>query len=60
MFEDRVLRRIFGRKSEAGAGGWGSLHNEGLHYLYASPNVIRLNRSRRMRWAGNVAFMGEM
>jgi hypothetical protein len=60
VFEKRVLRRIFGPKREEGAGGWRSLHNEELRKLYASPNIIMAIKSRRMRWAGNVARMGEM
>jgi hypothetical protein len=59
-FENRVLRRIFGPKREEVAGGWRRLHNEELHNLYGSPNIIRVIKSRRMRWAGNVARMGEM
>jgi hypothetical protein len=54
--EDRVLRRIFGPKREEVAGGWGRLHNEELHNLYASPDIIREMKSRRMRWAGHVAL----
>jgi hypothetical protein len=57
VFENRVLRRIFGPKREEVAGGWGRLHNEELHNLYASPNIIRVIKSRRMRWAGYVAWM---
>jgi hypothetical protein len=56
-FENRVLR-IFGPKSEEAAGGWRRLHNERLHYLSASPNIIRVIKSRRMKWAGHVACMG--
>jgi hypothetical protein len=48
--ENRVLRRIFGPKREEVAGGWRSLYNEELHNLYTSPNIIRLIKSRRMRW----------
>jgi hypothetical protein len=59
VFENRVLRRIFGPKREEVAGGWRSLHDE-LHNLYTSPNFIRVIISGRMRWAGNVARMGEM
>jgi hypothetical protein len=50
MFENRVLRRIFGPETEEVAGGWRRLHNEELHNLYATPNVIRVMGSRRMRW----------
>jgi hypothetical protein len=57
MFENRVLRRIFGPKSEGVAGDWKRLHNEELHNLYASPNNIRVIKSRRMRGAGHVTCM---
>jgi hypothetical protein len=49
LFENRVLRRIFGPKREEVAGGWRRLHNEELHNLYASPNVIRVIEQRKMR-----------
>jgi hypothetical protein len=55
--ESRMLRRIFGPKREEVAGGWRRLHNEELRNLYASPNIIRVGKSRRMRWAGHVARM---
>jgi hypothetical protein len=58
MFENRVLRRTFGPKSDEVTGGWRKLHNEGLHNLYSSPNVIRTTKSRRMSWVRNVARMG--
>jgi hypothetical protein len=58
VFENRVLRRIFGPKRDEVAGDWRKLHNEELHSLYFSPNIIRMIKSRRMRWAGNVARMG--
>jgi hypothetical protein len=58
MFENRMLRRIFGTKKDGVTGGWGNLHNEELHNLYSSPSVIRIINSRRMRWAGHVARMG--
>jgi hypothetical protein len=58
VFENRVLRRIFGPKSDEVTGEWRKLHNE-LHSLYSSPNIIRQIKSRRMRWAGHVAHMGE-
>jgi hypothetical protein len=57
VFESRVLRRIFGTKREEVAGDWRRLHNEELHNLYASPNLIWTIK-RRMRWAGHVARMG--
>jgi hypothetical protein len=53
-----VLRRIFGPKREED-GSWRKLHNDELHSLYSSPNIIRVIKSRRMRWAGHVALMGE-
>ena len=59
MFENKVLRRIFGLKRVYVAGEWRKLHNEELNDLYCSPNVVRVIKSRRMRWAGNVARMGE-
>jgi hypothetical protein len=59
VFENRVLRRIFGPKRDEVTGGWRKLHNEELHNLYASPSIIRMLKSRRMRWAGHVTRMGE-
>jgi hypothetical protein len=59
VFEDRVLRRIFGPKWDEATGEWRRLHNEELNDLYSSPNIIRVIKSRRMRWAGHVACMGE-
>jgi hypothetical protein len=53
-----VLRGIFGPKGDEGAGGWRKLHNEELHNMYSSPSIIRMIKSRRMRWAGYVARMG--
>jgi hypothetical protein len=58
VFENRVLRRIFGPKRGELMGGWRKLHNEELHNLYSSPNIIRIMKSRRMRWAMHVARMG--
>jgi hypothetical protein len=58
--DNRMLRRIFGPKREEVAGGWRTPHNEELYNLYASPNTIRVIKSRIMRWAGHVARMGEM
>jgi hypothetical protein len=55
-----LRRRIFGPKREEMKGGWRRLHNEELHNLYASPNIIKMIKSRRMRWALHVARMGEM
>jgi hypothetical protein len=59
VFENRVLRRIFGPKRDGVTGGWRKLHNQELHNLYSSPNIIRIIKSRRMSWAGHVARMGE-
>jgi hypothetical protein len=59
VFEDRVLRGIFGPKRGKVTGGWRKLHNEELHNLYCSPSIIRMITSRRMRWLGHVARMGE-
>jgi hypothetical protein len=59
VFENRVLRRIFGPKRDEVTGGWRKLHNEELHNLYFSPSIIRMIKSRRKRWAGNVVEMGE-
>jgi hypothetical protein len=59
VFENRVLRRIFGPKRDKVTGEWRKLHNEELHNLYSSPDIIRQIKSRRMRWAGHVAHMGE-
>jgi hypothetical protein len=56
--ENRVLRRIFGPKREED-GSWRKLHNDELHSLYSSPNIVRVIKSRRMRWAGHVARMGK-
>jgi hypothetical protein len=58
VFENRVLRRIFGPKRDEVTGGLRKLHNENLHNLYSSPNIIRMMKSRRMRWAGYVARIG--
>jgi hypothetical protein len=59
MFENRVLRRIFGPKRDEVTGKWRKLHNEELHNLYSLPNIVRVINSRRMRWAGHVARMEE-
>jgi hypothetical protein len=59
VFENRVLRRVFGPKRDEVTGEWRKLHNEKLHDLYTSPIIIRIIKSRRMRWAGHVARMGE-
>jgi hypothetical protein len=54
VFENRVLRRIFGPKRDEVTGCWRKLHNEELHNLYSSPSIIRIIKSRRMRWAAHV------
>jgi hypothetical protein len=54
-----VLRRIFGPKRDEVIGGWRKLRNEELHDLYCSPSIIRMIKSRRTRWAGHVARLGE-
>jgi hypothetical protein len=59
VFENRRLRRIFGPKMDEVTGEWRILHNKELHALYSSPNTIRVIKSRRLRWAGHVARMGE-
>jgi hypothetical protein len=58
VFENRVLRRIFGPKRDEVTGEWRRLHNEELNALYSPPNIIRVIKSRRMRWAGHVALWG--
>ena len=59
MFENRVLRRIFRPKRDEVRGEWRKLHNEKVNDLYFSTNIFRVKKSRRMRWAGHVARMGE-
>jgi hypothetical protein len=59
VFENRVLRRIFGRKKDELTGEWRKLHNEELHDLYSSPNIIRIIKERKIRWAGHIARRGE-
>jgi len=59
VFENMVLRRIFGPRSDEVTGEWRRLHNEELNDMYCSPNIVRVIKSRRMKWAGHVARMGE-
>ena len=59
VFENRVLRRVFGPKRDEVTGEWRKLHNEELSDLYSLPNIVWVVKSRRMRWAGHVARMGE-
>ena len=59
VFENRVLRKVFGPKRDEVTGEWRKLHNEELSDLYSLPNIVRVVKSRRMRWAGHVARMGE-
>jgi hypothetical protein len=59
VFEKRVLRRIFGPKRDEVTGEWRKLHNEEFRDLYYSPSIIRIMKSRKMRWAGHIARMGE-
>jgi hypothetical protein len=58
-FENRVLRRVFGPKRDEVTGEWRKLYNEELNSLYSLPNIVRVVKSRRMRWAGHVARMAE-
>jgi len=58
VFENRVLRRIFGPKRDEVTGEWRKLHNEEFNDLYSSPNIVRVIKSRRMKWAGHVAAYG--
>jgi hypothetical protein len=59
VFKNMVLRKIFGPKEDEMTGVWWKLHNEYLYALYSSPNIIEVIKSRRMRWAGHVACMGD-
>jgi hypothetical protein len=58
VFENRVLRRIFGPKRDEVTGDWRKLHNEELHNFYSSPSIFRMIKPRKMRWAGHVAQKG--
>jgi hypothetical protein len=59
LFENRVLRRVFGPKRDEVTGEWRKLHNDELNDLYCLHNIVRVVKSRRMRWAGHVSRMGE-
>jgi hypothetical protein len=59
VFENRVLRRIFGPRRDKVTGEWRKLHSKELHDLFSSPSIIRIMKTRRMRWAGHVARMVE-
>jgi hypothetical protein len=59
VFKNRVLRKIFGPKRDEATGEWRGLHKEELNDLHSSPNIIRVIKSRRIRWAGHVARMGK-
>jgi hypothetical protein len=59
LFENRMLRRIFGPKRDKVAGGWRKVHNEELHNLYSSLNIVTMIKPKRMRWTGHIARMGE-
>jgi hypothetical protein len=59
VFENSVLRRVFGPKKDEVTGEWRNLHNEELNDLYSLPNVVPVVKSRKMRWSGHVARMGE-
>jgi len=59
VFDNMFLRRIFGPRRDEVTGEWRRLHNEELNNLYSSPNIVPMIKSRRMRWAGHVACMGE-
>jgi len=60
LFENTVLRKIFGAQRDEVTGEWRTIHNEELYDLYCLPNIVRVTKTRRMRWAGHVARMGEM
>jgi hypothetical protein len=59
MFENKGLRKMFGPKRDEVTGKWRRLYNKELYYLYSLPNIIWVIRSRRMRWTGHVAWMGD-
>jgi hypothetical protein len=59
VFENKVLRRIFGPERDEVTGGWRRLHNKELYAVYSSPNTVKVIKSIRLRWAGHVARMGK-
>jgi hypothetical protein len=59
VFENRVLRKIFGPKRDEVTGEWSKFHSKELRDLYSSPSIIKIIKSKRMRWTGHVARMGE-
>jgi hypothetical protein len=59
VFENRVLRRIFGPETNEGTGEWSRINNKEVHALYSSPSIIRVTKSRILRWVGHVVRMGE-
>jgi hypothetical protein len=59
VFQNRVLKTIFGPKREEVTGGWRKLHKKELHNFYSSPNIIRIIKSKRMKWVGHVPCMAE-
>jgi hypothetical protein len=58
VLENRVMKKKFGPKRDEITGEWRRLHNEELHHLYCSPNIVRVIKLRKMRWAGHVALWG--
>jgi hypothetical protein len=58
VFKNRVLRRIFGPQRDEVTEEWRKIHNDEVHDFYSPPNIVRVTKSRRMKWAGNVARMG--
>jgi hypothetical protein len=58
MVENKVLRRMFGPKGDEVTGVWRKLHNEEFHYLYSSPTIVQVIKSRRMKWAEHIARLG--
>jgi hypothetical protein len=56
VFQNNILTRIFGPKRDGIEGGWRNLHNEELHKLYCSPNIVRMSKAKAMRWTGHVGI----